>query len=425
MTTITPNRAQLRQVLAASSGNVVEWYDWLVYSYLSVYFANQVFPSEGNSLVPLLATLAVFAVGFVMRPIGGLVLGVYADRRGRRAAMVLTVTIMGVGQVMMTMLPTYEQAGVLSPLLLLVIRLGQGFAVGGEFAISSVFLVESAPPGRRGLYSSYCYVGSNLGQLLAAGSAALMSNLLSSDAMHEWGWRVPFAVGAVSCLVGLWIRRGTVETHADVERISRGEVSRPGFFEFLREHPRQSAMIVGMTIGPTIAFYAWAVYLPTYADITQGYDPARALTVSTIALVVFTVIQPIAGVLSDRIGRKPLLVGSAVGFTVLPVPLLTMLDTSFWSLMIVMVVGMVFLTGYTAVCAAAMSEMFPPRVRTTGIGFPYSLTVAAFGGSAPFVATLMVHSGNPALLGWYVSAAALISAVVFTRMPETKDRVFV
>lgn len=424
MALITDNRAQLRQVLAASSGNVVEWYDWLIYSYLSVYFADQIFPGDGDSLVPLLAAFAVFAVGFVMRPIGGLLLGAYADRVGRRAAMVMTVTIMGAGQVLMTVLPTYEQVGVLAPVLLLFIRLGQGFAVGGEFAIASVFLVESAPPGRRGLYSSYSYVGSNLGQLLAAGTAALMANLLSEDAMHEWGWRVPFAVGAVACLVALWIRHGTVETHSDADRISRGEVSRPRPFDFLRQHPRQAATIVGMTVGPTIAFYTWAVYLPTYADITRGYDPSRALTVSTIALVVFTVIQPIAGVLSDRIGRKPLLVGSAVGFTVLTVPMLAMLDTSFWSLLIITIVGMVFLTGYTAVCAASMSELFPGRVRTAGIGFPYSLTVAAFGGTAPFVATLMVDSGHPSLFGWYVSAAALISAVVFMRMPETKDREF-
>jgi MFS transporter, MHS family, alpha-ketoglutarate permease len=422
MATITLSRSQLRQVLAASSGNVVEWYDWLIYSYLSVYFADQVFPDSGNRLVPILATFAIFAVGFVMRPVGGLVLGVYADRLGRRAAMVLTVTIMGAGQILMTALPTYEQVGVLSPVLLLIIRLGQGFAVGGEFAISSVFLVESAPPGARGLYSSYSYVGSNLGQLLAAGAAALMSNLVSESGMHDWGWRVPFAVGAVACLVGIWIRRGTVETHADVDRMVRGEVGRPHLFEFLRRHPRQAATIVGMTVGPTVAFYTWAVYLPTYANITRGYDPARALTVSTLALVVFTVIQPVAGVLSDRIGRRPLLIGSALGFALLTVPLLAMLGTSFWNLMVITLIGMVFLTGYTAVCAAAMVELFPARVRTAGIGFPYSLTVAAFGGTAPFLATLLVDSGHAALFGWYVAATALISAVVFIRMPETKDR---
>jgi len=422
MATITLSRSQLRQVLAASSGNVVEWYDWLIYSYLSVYFADQVFPDSGNRLVPILATFAIFAVGFVMRPVGGLVLGVYADRMGRRAAMVLTVTIMGAGQVLMTALPTYEQVGLLSPVLLLIIRLGQGFAVGGEFAISSVFLVESAPAGARGLYSSYSYVGSNLGQLLAAGAAALMSNLVSEDGMHDWGWRVPFAVGAVACLVGIWIRRGTVETHADVDRMASGEVGRPHLFEFLRRHPRQAVTIVGMTVGPTVAFYTWAVYLPTYANITTGYDPARALTVSTLALVVFTVIQPVAGVLSDRIGRKPLLVGSALGFAVLTVPLLAMLGTSFWNLMIITLIGMVFLTGYTAVAAAAMVELFPARVRTAGIGFPYSLTVAAFGGTAPFLATLLVESGRAGLFGWYVAATALISAVVFIRMPETRDR---
>ncbi|MBF8185353.1 MFS transporter [Nonomuraea sp. K274] len=420
MVLASPLRSRVRQLSATSIGNAIEWYDWLTYAFLSTYFADQVIPASSHA-ASLLGTFAVFAVGFVMRPVGGLVIGLISDRHGRRAAMTLTIVLMGIGQLMMVVLPTYEQAGLLAPILLLVSRLVQGFSVGGEFAVSSVFLVESATPGRRGLYSSMSYFSSNLGQLLASGIAALFSNLLSKPDMLSWGWRMPFLIGAVACLSGLWIRSGTHETYALAEAIKEGRAERPRMWDFLRHHPRESLLVVGMTIGATVSFYTWSVYLPSYAETTAGTDPAEALPATTIALAFFTVIQPLGGLLSDRIGRKPMLVVFGIGFTLLTVPLLSLVDKSFWSLLWISCAAMLLLTCYTAVCSAVMAELFPAKVRTAGLGMPYSTTVALFGGTAPYVATAFIDAGHTVLFGWYATVLMLISTVVYIRMRETKD----
>ncbi|GAA0382089.1 MFS transporter [Streptomyces blastmyceticus] len=405
-----------RQLLAASVGNLAEWYDWLAYAFLSAYFADRIFPPNADPVVPALGSFAVFAVGFAARPIGGLLLGVLADRRGRRTAMAVTITLMGVGQLAMALLPTYEQIGMLSPVLLVLIRLAQGLSVGGESTVSAVFVVESAPVGRRGLYSSIGYVSGNLGQLLASGVAALLSWQLTSGQMHSWGWRLAFGLGAVACLAGLWIRHGTQETY--LPGVQPAARSKP--FDFLRGNPRESALVIGMTLGATVTFYTWTTFLPTYARLAVGFDPDAALAVSTIALVFFTMLQPLAGMLSDRVGRKPLLIVSGAGFTVLTVPLLGLLRDSFWSLLLISCAGMLLLTGYTAVSGAVMVELFPARVRTAGIGLPYAGTVAAFGGTAPYLATTLLDKGHADWFGWYVSGLALISTLVYAGMRETK-----
>ncbi|MFD9409331.1 MFS transporter [Streptomyces sp. NPDC059989] len=405
-----------RQLLAASAGNLAEWYDWLAYAYLSAYFADQIFPPGGDPVVLALSAFVVFAVGFAARPVGGLLIGVLADRHGRRTAMATTITLMGCGQLAMALLPTYEQIGMASPVLLVVIRLAQGLSVGGESTVSAVFVVESAPATRRGLYSSIAYVSGNLGQLLASGVAALLTWQLTAGQMHAWGWRLAFGLGAVACLTGLWVRHGTQETyHPGTERTAR-----PRPFDFLRTNPREAALIVGMTLGATVTFYTWTTFLPTYARLVVGFDPGSALTVSTIALAFFTALQPLAGRLSDRVGRKPLLITFGSGFTVLTVPLLGLLRDSFWSLLLISCAGMVLLTGYTAVSGAVMVELFPASVRTAGIGLPYAVTVAAFGGTAPYLATSLIARGQADRFGWYVSGLTLVSTLVYVGMRETK-----
>ncbi|WP_370410476.1 MFS transporter [Streptomyces fradiae] len=406
-----------RQLLAASAGNLAEWYDWLAYAYLSVYFADRIFPPGGGQAVLALNAFAVFAVGFAARPAGGLLIGLLADRRGRRTAMATTITLMGAGQLAMAALPTYQQIGVASPVLLVVIRLAQGLSVGGESTVSAVFAAESAPSGRRGLYSSVAYVSGNLGQLLASGVAALLAWQLTTAQMHAWGWRIAFAVGALACVTGLWIRRGTEETHPPAVRAT---APRPRPFDFLRGNPREAALVVGMTLGATVVFYTWTTFLPTYARLVVGLAPGPALTASTVSLAFFIVLQPLAGLLSDRVGRKPLLIAFGVGFTVLTVPLLGLLRNSFWSLLLISCAGMVLLTGYTAVSGAVMAELFPAAVRTTGVGVPYALTVAAFGGTAPYLATTLIDRGHAAWFGWYVSGLALLSTLVYAGMRETK-----
>ncbi|WP_432095598.1 MFS transporter [Streptomyces sp. bgisy100] len=409
----------VRQLAAASVGNAVEWYDWYAYSFLAVYFADQVFPpGSGNSLVPLLSTFAVFAVGFFMRPVGGLLMGAVADRHGRRAALTVTILLMGGGSLLVALTPDYASAGLLAPVVLVAARLLQGLSVGGEFAASTTFLVESAGPGRRGLFSSFQYVSTTVGQLVASGVAALLAHQLTDDQMAAWGWRVPFALGAVISLVGFWIRRGAQETRSAEQR----SAPRPGLFEALRHHPRASLLICGITTGGTIAYYTWTTYLPTYATVNAGFDKGDALLVGTLSLAFFALLQPLGGLLSDRIGRKPLLLGFSLGFALLAVPLLRLVTDAFVSLLLVQCAGMVLLTGYTSVAAAVNAEIFPARVRAAGIGFPYSLTVALFGGTAPYVGTWFAQAGHPDWFPWYVAVLCLVSFGVYLALPETSRK---
>ncbi|GAA4318474.1 MFS transporter [Streptomyces venetus] len=411
-----PTKRPVRQLLAASVGNAVEWYDWYAYTFLATYIAAQVFPkSADNSLVPLLSTFAVFAVGFFMRPVGGLLMGTVADRHGRRAALTVTILLMGGSSLLVGLTPTYAAVGVLAPVILVLARLLQGLSVGGEFAASTTFLVESAAPGRRGLFSSFQYVSTTIGQLVASGIATLLVDTLSDGQMNGWGWRVPFVLGAVLSLVGFWIRQGAQETRSEEQQ----QAPRPGLFEALRRHPRESLLICGITAGGTIAYYTWTSYLPTYAELNAGIEKSDALLAGTISLAFFAVLQPLGGLLSDRFGRRPLLLFFGLGFALLSVPLLHALNDSFAVLLLVQCAGMVLLTGFTSISAAVNAEIFPPRVRAAGIGFPYSLTVALFGGTAPYVGTLFKELGHSGLFPWYVAVLCLLSSLVYLRLPET------
>lgn len=416
-------RSRVRQLLAASIGNVVEWYDWYAYSFLSVYFAEQVFAKSSNPLVPVLQAFAIFAVGFFMRPLGGLLVGAFADRFGRKAAMTFTIVLMGGGSLLLALTPTYEAAGVLAPIILTLARLIQGLSVGGEFAAATTFLVESAPQGRRGLFSSFQYVSTTIGQLLASGLAAILASTLAKGDMSSYGWRIPFLIGAVISLVGLWIRKGADETSAVSEEIKQGKTARPKMFEFLTHYPTKAALIVGITVAGTVAYYTWTTFLPTYAQQNVGFDKAESLQVGTISLFFFMLLQPLLGMLSDRIGRRPMLITFGLAFTLLPVPMLGLLTNSFASLLIIQCVGMVFLGCFTSISAAVNSELFPTRVRASGAGFPYSLTVAIFGGTAPLIGTALKDAGNSGLFPWYMSGLALISTLVYVfALKETKDQ---
>lgn len=408
-----------RQLLAASIGNAAEWYDWYAYTFLATYIAAQIFPkSAGSSLVPLLSTFAVFAVGFFMRPVGGLLMGAVADRRGRRAALTVTILLMGGSSLLVGLTPTYAAAGILGPVVLVLARLLQGLSVGGEFAASTTFLVESAGPGRRGLFSSFQYVSTTVGQLVASGVAAVLVANFSPATMGSWGWRVPFVLGGVLSLAGFWIRRGAQETRSE----EQARAPRPGLFEALRHHPRASLLICGITAGGTIAYYTWTSYLPTYAELNAGVEKADALLAGTVSLAFFALLQPVAGMASDRFGRKPLLLVFGLGFALLGVPLLGVLDGSFGTLLVVQCAGMVLLSGFTSISAAVNAEIFPARVRAAGIGFPYSLTVAVFGGTAPYVGTLFKDLGHTGLFPVYVAVLCLVSSVVFLRLPETAHK---
>jgi MHS family alpha-ketoglutarate permease-like MFS transporter len=359
----------------------------------------------------------VFAVGFFLRPIGGLLIGWAADRWGRKNTLTVTILMMGVGSLIIGLTPTYESVGILAPVILVFGRLVAGFSIGGEFAANTTFLVESAPPRRRGFFSSFQYVSTTAGQLVASGVATVLAFSLTPEQLSGWGWRIGFFVGAVIALVGLVIRVTAEETR-DVSTQQR-----PGLFEAIVRHPRQSLLICGVTIAGTIAYYSWTTYLPTFAQ-QNGHPAQQALLVSTISLAFFGLIQPITGAISDKIGRKPMLIAFAGAFVIGIVPALSLISSSnsFAGLLIITLLGMIFLSGFTSISAALNAELIPGRVRASGIGFPYSLTVAIFGGTAPYMGTWFKQLGNPGLFGWYIAGLCLISLIVYIFLKETAHK---
>lgn len=421
--TAAPPVSRTRQLAAATVGNIVEWFDWYVYSMLALYFSAQFFPKTGDPIVPLLSAMAIFAVGFLMRPLGGFLGGMVADRFGRKKALTATVMLMGVGSLLVAIAPTYEQVGVLSPLILVVARLLQGLSTGGEFAASSTFLVESAPEGRRGFFSSFLYIGATLGNLAAISSVALLVAGLPDEAMREWGWRVPFAIGTLGAAAGLFIRRFAEETLVtednDATHAAAARAAKPSAFEFMRTHPKECLLVFAINAAPTLFFYVFTSYLPTYAHITVGFNMKDGLLVGLISLTYFAILQPVMGVLSDRVGRKPLLLTFGIGFTLLTLPLLNSLQNSFMSLLLVQMAALTLLACYTSITSAVMCELFPARIRAAGIGLPYALGVALVGGTGPYVATWLADAKMIDVFGWYLTILAAVTTAVFLRLKES------
>ncbi|WP_190812586.1 MFS transporter [Saccharopolyspora pogona] len=426
MTTTTGTRltgAHRKAIVAGTIGNTVEWVDWALYSIFVKIIADEFFP-RGDGAVGLLSTLAVFAVGFVMRPVGAAVLGAYADRHGRKKGLTLTIGLMAGSSFVIALTPNYDTIGLFASVILLVARLVQGFSAGGEFGSSAAFLVESTTPGRRAFAGSWQQVSVGGGTLIASLLGTVLTSTLSDDALHSWGWRLAFVVGGLLGLIGLWLRVSVEDTESFTAMSAAGERKANPLKTMFREHPGAALRVVGITVAGTLTYYIWITYLPTYVHISTGIPLNLALLSQTLCLVVFVVLLPFVGMLSDRIGRKPTMSAFAVGFVVLAWPLLQLLDGSFGMLVAVQLTGMLLILGYSANCAVIMAEQFPPEVRATGIALPYALAVALFGGTAPYVTTWLSESGHGDTLWIYVSVAALVSLVVYLTMPETKDKEF-
>ncbi len=420
------SRQQRKAVLAGSVGNAVEWIDWALYATLAPIFAGQFFGSK-DPTVNLLSTLAIFAVGFVMRPVGGAVLGAYADRHGRKKGLTLTITMMAGASIVIGLTPNYASVGLLAPVILLLSRLVQGFSAGGEFGSSSSFLVESAASGRRAFAGSWQQVSVGSGVLVASGTSYVLTRLLSDDQMSAFGWRIAFVIGGLLGLLGLWLRMSVHETDsftkAEASGRTRGAHPMVGIFT---KHPRAALRVVGITVAGTLLYYIWMSFMPGYASTTTDLSLSSALLVNTISVAYFIALLPLVGLLSDRFGRKITLFTFAFGFLVFAYPAFAMLkDADFGTLLIVELIGVTLLTGYSANCAVIMTEQFPPEVRATGIGLPYAAAVALFGGTAPYITTWMANHGHRDQTWIYVAAAALIGCIVYATMPETKDKEFV
>jgi MFS family permease len=400
-------------------GNIIEWYDWTIYGLLSSVFAGQFFPSD-NAITSLLATLATFALGFVMRPVGSIVLSPLADRYGRRRMLSLSVLLMGIGSLIVAICPSYASIGVAAPLLLLLARLLQGFSAGGEFQGAAAFLVEHAPANRRGFIGSL-HIGSiGFSILIATGVSALTTHFIPQPALGEWGWRIPFLIGAVLSLYGLYIRSGLPETPHFVAVEQRRAVESRPILRALRDHPWESFVVFAMQMG-TVQFYIWTVFLPTYAHLAGGLPLSQGFIGGVISLAVFCVATPAAGALSDRIGRRPVLITYAIGFFVLAWPLLHLLQNGdFLTFLVVDIVGCILLGMVDGVMSATFCELFPTQVRTSGIGLPYAICAAIFSGTAPLLAAWLLSKQVPWLLAVYIMAISAIGFVTFLKMRETR-----
>ena len=421
---LTPAR-RLRSIFSGSVGNLVEWYDWYVYAAFSLYFAQVFFPA-GDRTTQLLNTAAIFAVGFLMRPLGGWLLGRYADRHGRRAALLLSVLMMCAGSLIITFTPGYASIGVAAPVLLVLARLLQGLSVGGEYGTSATYLSEMATREHRGFWSSFQYVTLILGHLLALGVLILLQQvLLTDEQLREWGWRIPFAIGALAAVTAVWLRRNMVET----ETFARSEAvadatgqQRQGTLRALLQHPRAVLTVIGLTMGGTLAFYTYTTYMHKFLVNSAGLDGRTASMLNASTLLLYMLMQPLVGALSDRIGRRPILIAFGVLGTALTYPILSHLQDvqtageAFWLIL----AALAIVSGYTAINAVVKAELFPVEVRALGVGLPYALTVAVFGGTAEYVALWFKQAGMESGFYWYVTACIACSLLVYLWMPDTR-----
>ncbi len=420
-TIVTPTTARrVKSIIGGSLGNLVEWYDWYVYSAFSLYFSAAFFPSS-NQVVQLLNTSGIFAVGFLMRPIGGWVMGTYADRSGRKKALTLSVMLMSVGSLLIAVIPGYKQIGIAAPVILLLARMIQGLSVGGEYGTSATYLSEMATKKHRGFYSSFQYVTLIMGQLIALAVLVLLQRVfLTEQQLHTWGWRIPFGIGAVLAITVMYLRRSLQES-VTLEKDEKARSSR-GTIKALMAHPKAVLTVFGLTLGGTVAFYTFTTYMQKFLVITSGFSKSAATLISALTLVVFMLLQPLFGLLSDKIGRKPLLIAFGILGSLATVPILMALGHTkdVWTAFTLIMIALIIVSGYTSINAVVNAELFPANIRALGVGFPYGVAVSIFGGTAEPLALSFKSSGHQEWFYWYVTGCILVSLIVYVVMRDTK-----
>jgi len=403
-------------IVGASSGNLVEWFDFYVYAFCAIYFAPAFFPSD-DPTVQLLNTAGVFAAGFLMRPIGGWIFGRLADRHGRKNSLMISVLMMCFGSLMIACLPTYASIGTWAPALLLLARLIQGLSVGGEYGTTATYMSEVALRGQRGFFASFQYVTLIGGQLLAVLVVVILQQLLTEEELRAWGWRIPFVVGAIAALISLMLRRSLHETSSAETRQDKDAGTIKGLF---RDHAAAFITVLGYTAGGSLIFYTFTTYMQKYLVNTAGMTAKNASYVMTGALFLFMVLQPFFGMLSDRIGRRnSMMLFGALG-TLFTVPLLMALKTvsSPFMAFVLITLALCIVSFYTSISGLVKAEMFPPQVRALGVGLAYAVANAAFGGSAEYVALGLKTLGMENTFYWYVTAMMAIAFLFSLRLPK-------
>ncbi|WP_321916878.1 MFS family transporter [Paraburkholderia sp. J11-2] len=408
-------RRRVLAIVGASSGNLVEWFDFYIYSFCALYFAPAFFPS-GNTTTQLLNTAGVFAAGFLMRPIGGWLFGRIADRHGRRNAMMISVLMMCGGSLVIAMLPTYAQIGAFAPFLLLLARLFQGLSVGGEYGTSATYMSEVALKGRRGFFASFQYVTLIGGQLCALLVLVILQQTLSTEELKAWGWRIPFVVGAAAALISLYLRKSLDETSTSESRHKRDA----GTIRGVWQHKGAFFTVVGFTAGGSLIFYTFTTYMQKYLVNTAGMHAKTASNVMTCALFVYMLMQPLFGALSDKIGRRTsmILFGSLSVLGTVPIMHALKDVSSPVAAFVLIIVALAIVSFYTSISGLIKAEMFPPEVRAMGVGLSYAVANALFGGSAEYVALWFKSVGSETTFYWYVTAICAVALIVSWRMRD-------
>lgn len=427
-----PSRRKV--VVATGAGQVIEWFDWTLYAAFAPYFAGQFFAEGAGGSDGLLAAFGIYAIGFFFRPLGGVLFGHLADRFGRSVIFNLTVLMMAAGSLLIAVLPTYDSIGIAAPIILLFARVIQGLSAGGEMPASTALVTEAVPGRRRAFYSSTIFVGVGIGVLLASLLGWILTTVLTDQQVMDYGWRIAFGTGALVGLYALVLRRSLhVEEPAHIT-VSKAEQAAPpatapraktgiiqGLVTLFRTEPRGVLRVIGFGIGGTVSFYTVTVYMPTYLKLEVGMGSSTAFMVNCIALALYSLLPPFTGLLSDRMGRRPVMGFSSLALAVVLVPLASMLSSSVAVTLPILLVFVVLLTGFHGPFPALMSEQFSPESRGLGIGIAYSLVTAAFGGTATYLATWLAEAGNSMWYFGYVALTALIATVCYFTMPETAE----
>jgi MHS family alpha-ketoglutarate permease-like MFS transporter len=416
----TTNFGRLKAILGGSAGNLVEWYDWFAYASFALYFSSVFFP-EGDQTAQLLRTAAVFAVGFFARPVGAWLMGLYADRAGRRAAMTLSVGMMCLGSLVIAVAPGHATAGAAAPAILLFARILQGLSVGGEYGASATYLSEVAGKARRGFWSSFHYVTLIMGQLIALAVLIILQRTMAPEALQEWGWRIPFFIGAGLAVVVFWIRLGLQETESYEKARASGAAKATTSLLFLK-HPVETGMILGLTAGGSLSFYAYTTYMQKYLVNTGGMTASAATEVTAAALICFMLAQPAMGWLSDKVGRKRMLVAAFGIGALMAWPVFTAIAATDSVLVAfaILFAALLVQSGYTSISAVVKAELFPTHVRALGVALPYALANATFGGTAEYAALWFKSTGIEAGFFFYLSAVCAVAFLIAITMRDTQ-----
>jgi MHS family alpha-ketoglutarate permease-like MFS transporter len=411
---------RVKAIFIGSVGNLVEWYDFYAYTAFALYFAPAFFPNT-DPVVQQLNAAVVFAAAFLVRPLGGWLFGYIADHHGRRLSLTLSVVCMCFGSLIIAVTPTFASIGFAAPVILALARVIEGLSLGGEYGASATYLSEVADARHRGFYSSFQYVTLIGGQLTAIIVLLLLQKVfLTPEELRNWGWRIPFVIGALLAVFAAVMRRTLHETEAFEE--ARRTVKPTGSILGLLQYPRELLLVVGLTAGGTAAFYTFTTYMQTYVRLSVGLSEEQTTLVIFGSLVFATLLQPIYGAISDRIGRKPVLMFFGIAGTLATVPILSLLKEtkSPWIALLLICAAWIFVAGYTSINAVVKAELFPTKVRALGVGLPYSITVSIFGGTAPAIALYFKNTGHEDWFYYYLSTVIFISLIIYTTMRDTK-----